>query len=213
MAVVTGPAPLVLRTDGADATRALAGRVARVCLPGDVLLLSGDLGAGKTTFAQGFGAALGVTEPVTSPTFTLVRQYPVAGAGAGAGGVRTLVHADVWRLDHLHEIVDLGLGELVEDGAVALVEWGDAAGPVLGQDALAVELAAEVGELAAEVGELAAEVGELAAEVGELAAEVGELAAGDTDDHRAITLRPSGERWLARWDVLSDALTEWRVGP
>jgi tRNA threonylcarbamoyladenosine biosynthesis protein TsaE len=133
---VTSPRPLVLETDSPDQTRALAGAVAAACTPGDVLLLAGDLGAGKTTFAQGFGAGLGVTEPVTSPTFTLVRQYPVEGEGP----VRTLLHADVWRLDHLHEIVDLGLAELVEDGAVALVEWGDAAEPVLGADALAVNL-------------------------------------------------------------------------
>jgi tRNA threonylcarbamoyladenosine biosynthesis protein TsaE len=132
------PAPLVFRSVHPDRTRALAAELAKWCAPGDVLLLSGDLGAGKTTFAQGFGSGLGVAEPVTSPTFTLVRQYPVGGNGP----VRTLLHADVWRLDHLHEIVDLGLGELVEDGAVALVEWGDAAEPVLGADALGVDLAA-----------------------------------------------------------------------
>lgn len=135
------PGPLVLRTSTPDQTRALAAAVAGVCLPGDILLLAGDLGAGKTTFAQGFGDGLGVAEPVTSPTFTLVRQYPVAGDGP----VRTLVHADLWRLDHLHEIVDLGLGELVEDAAVALVEWGDAAEPVLGADALDLALAATGG--------------------------------------------------------------------
>ncbi len=138
MGLVTAPAALVLTTTSPDQTRALAGVVARACRPGDVLLLAGDLGSGKTTFAQGFGAALGVTEAITSPTFTLVRQYPLDGDGA----MRTLLHADVWRLEHLHEIVDLGLGELVDDGAVALVEWGDAAEPVLGTDALTVELTA-----------------------------------------------------------------------
>jgi tRNA threonylcarbamoyladenosine biosynthesis protein TsaE len=142
----TDPSRLVLHSGGADQTRLLAGALARLCAPGDVLLLVGDLGAGKTTFAQGFGAGLGVPDPVTSPTFTLVRQYPVpppaSGTGHGGGPVRSLVHADLYRLDHLHEIVDLGLGELVEDGAVALVEWGEAAGPVLGDRALFVELVA-----------------------------------------------------------------------
>ena len=128
---------LVLATDSADATRDLAAAVARVCVHGDVLLLSGDLGAGKTTFAQGFGRAVGVDEPVTSPTFTLVRQYEMA---PGPTGVRTLLHADVYRLDHLGEIADLGLGQLVEDGGVALVEWGDAAEPVLGAGALSLLL-------------------------------------------------------------------------
>ena len=102
-----------------------------------MLLLAGGLGAGKTTFAQGFGAGLGVAEPITSPTFVLVRQYPLGGTTP----VRVLLHADVYRLDHLHEIVDLGLGELVDDGGVALVEWGDAAEPVLGTGALLVRLA------------------------------------------------------------------------
>jgi tRNA threonylcarbamoyladenosine biosynthesis protein TsaE len=119
--------------------------MARLCRPGDIVLLAGDLGAGKTTFAQGFGAGLGIDEVITSPTFTLVRQYPVEG-GAGPDGVepgiRTLLHADVYRLDHLAEIADLGLGELVEDGGVALVEWGDAARPVLGRGSLSVRLAA-----------------------------------------------------------------------
>ncbi|MGD0394615.1 MAG: tRNA (adenosine(37)-N6)-threonylcarbamoyltransferase complex ATPase subunit type 1 TsaE [Acidimicrobiales bacterium] len=131
------PDALVLVTASADQTRRLARAMAPLCRPGDVVLLVGDLGAGKTTFAQGFGAALGVTEPITSPTFVLVRQYPM---GDGAP-VRVLVHADVYRLDRLHEIVELGLGELVDDGGVALVEWGDAAQPVLGSGALTVKLA------------------------------------------------------------------------
>jgi tRNA threonylcarbamoyladenosine biosynthesis protein TsaE len=136
-------AVLELATGSAAATRALASALATVCLPGDVLLLAGDLGAGKTTFAQGFGAALGIEEPVTSPTFTLVRQYEVV---PGPSGVRTLLHADVYRLDHLGEIADLGLGQLVEDGGVALVEWGDAAEPVLGAGALSLLLEADPGD-------------------------------------------------------------------
>lgn len=137
------PTPLLAATGSAEATRALAAAVASCCRPGDVVLLAGELGAGKTTFAQGVGRALGIVEPVTSPTFTLVRQYEV---GQGHGGVRTLLHADVYRLGHLQEVADLGLGELVEDGAVALVEWGDAAEPVLGRDALTVAVAAGPGD-------------------------------------------------------------------
>jgi tRNA threonylcarbamoyladenosine biosynthesis protein TsaE len=133
-------ATLRLTTASAGATRDLAAALARVCVPGDVLLLAGDLGAGKTTFAQGFGRALGIEEPVTSPTFTLVRQYEVH---PGPSGVRTLFHADVYRLDHLGEIADLGLGQLVEDRGVALVEWGDAAAPVLGAGALSLLLEAD----------------------------------------------------------------------
>lgn len=133
-------APVWLSTDSAEATREAAAALAVLCVPGDVLLLSGDLGAGKTTFAQGFGRALGVEEQVTSPTFTLVRQYEVRDS---PNGVRNLLHADVYRLDRLGEIADLGLGELVEDGGVALVEWGEAAEPVLGRGALSLVLVAD----------------------------------------------------------------------
>jgi len=130
--------PLTLTTASADETRDLAGALAEHCRPGDLVLLAGDLGAGKTTFAQGFGRALGIADPITSPTFTLLRQYPVE---AGPAGVRTMLHADVYRLDGLREIEDLGLSELLEDAGVALVEWGDVAGPALGEGALAVRLA------------------------------------------------------------------------
>jgi tRNA threonylcarbamoyladenosine biosynthesis protein TsaE len=134
------PWPLTVETSSPEATRAVAGRVARACRPGDVVLLVGDLGAGKTVFAQGFAAALGVAGPVTSPTFALVRHYrgvPEAGAAPGTG-VRQLIHADVYRTGSLEEVTDLALAELVEEDAVALVEWGDLAAPALGPNALQV---------------------------------------------------------------------------
>jgi len=129
----------VARTTGAVDTRALAGAVAGLVRPGDVLLLVGGLGAGKTTFAQGFAAHLGVEGPVTSPTFTLVRQYPCS--------VGQLLHADLYRLERLAEVADLALSELLEsdaDGAVALVEWGDGGAAVFGPGALTVALARPV---------------------------------------------------------------------
>ncbi len=110
-------------TSSPDATRDVAARLAGAARRGDVIVLRGALGAGKTTFAQGFARGLGVEGPVTSPTFTLVRQYPCA--------LGQLVHVDVYRLDHLAEVADLGLADLVEDGA-ALVEWGDVVSPALG---------------------------------------------------------------------------------
>jgi tRNA threonylcarbamoyladenosine biosynthesis protein TsaE len=115
----------------------LAGRLAHLCRAGDVVLLVGDLGAGKTVFAQGFAAALGVPGPVTSPTFALVRHYR-CGAGSPVG---SLIHADVYRTGSVDEIADLALAELVEEDAVALVEWGDMAAPALGESALEVTLA------------------------------------------------------------------------
>jgi len=130
------PAPIVARTSSPDGTRELAAALARVLAPGDLLLLAGTLGTGKTTFTQGLARGLGVTDPVTSPTFTLVRHYD-----CGAGAVRTLLHADLYRLDRLSDVVDLGIGEMLEDGSVAVVEWGDVAASIFGPDALTVRLA------------------------------------------------------------------------
>lgn len=128
-------------TSSPDGTRRLAGDLADACRPGDVVLLAGGLGAGKTTFAQGFAARLGVQGPVTSPTFTLVREYPCSGTGP----LRRLLHADIYRLETVGEVLDLDLAELVDDpsGAVALVEWGDGAAPAFPGDLLTVTLRAD----------------------------------------------------------------------
>ena len=126
---------VVATSTSPEATRDLAARLAGLARSGDLVVLAGPLGAGKTTFAQGFAAGLGVAEPVTSPTFTLVRQY--------ACSVGQLLHADLYRLDRLAEVVDLGLDQLVEDDAVALVEWGDMAAPALGPVTLTVRLEPE----------------------------------------------------------------------
>ncbi len=128
--------PLRRATASPAETRQLAGRLASMCRAGDVVLLVGDLGAGKTVFAQGFAAALGVAGPVTSPTFALVRHYR---CGPDAP-VAQLIHADVYRTGSVAEVADLALAELVEEDAVALVEWGDLAGPALGDSALEVTL-------------------------------------------------------------------------
>ena len=130
--------PVTWTSASPDGTRELAGRVARLCRPGDVVLLAGDLGAGKTVFAQGFAAALGVPGPVTSPTFALVRQYRCGGDSP----VGVLIHADVYRTGSVDEVADLALAELVEEDAVALVEWGELAAPALGESALEVTLIA-----------------------------------------------------------------------
>jgi tRNA threonylcarbamoyladenosine biosynthesis protein TsaE len=122
---------IVAATKSPDDTRELAAAVAGLAQSGDVLLLAGELGTGKTVFAQGFGRGLGVEERVTSPTFTLMRSYQ---------GRLTLVHADVYRLDHLQEVVDLALPELLDEGGVALIEWGDVAAAVLAPDFLEVRL-------------------------------------------------------------------------
>ncbi|MFM1752595.1 MAG: hypothetical protein RL119_1557, partial [Actinomycetota bacterium] len=93
-----------------DETRQIARSLASVARAGDVILLIGEMGSGKTVFAQGFGQELGVDEPITSPTFTLVHSYDT--------GRIVLHHADLYRLDLLSEVVDLALGELVEDDGI-----------------------------------------------------------------------------------------------
>jgi tRNA threonylcarbamoyladenosine biosynthesis protein TsaE len=105
--------------------------VAETVEPGDLLLLVGDLGAGKTTFVQGFGRGLGVREPITSPTFVLVHSY---------AGRLELVHADAFRLSGTAEVEDLGLSQLIDGQGVAVVEWGELAAPLSGSDYLEVRL-------------------------------------------------------------------------
>lgn len=104
-------------TASVEGTRRLAAAVAGLVRPGDLIVLCGDLGAGKTAFTQGLGAALGVEVPITSPTFTLANRYP---------GTLTVHHLDVYRLEHIDEVADLGLHELVDDLSVTVIEWGDA---------------------------------------------------------------------------------------
>jgi tRNA threonylcarbamoyladenosine biosynthesis protein TsaE len=120
------------RTASVDDTRKLAAAVAELVEPGDLLVLAGDLGAGKTAFAQGLAAALGVDEPVTSPTFTIARGYT-------GRGVR-INHLDVYRMEHLQETFAIGLPELVDDGAVTLIEWGDVVASVLPPSYLEIRL-------------------------------------------------------------------------
>jgi tRNA threonylcarbamoyladenosine biosynthesis protein TsaE len=124
--------PLVARTKSVDDTRALAADVSTLAKAGDIVLLAGDLGSGKTAFTQGFARGLGVVGPVTSPSFTLVRPYQ---------GRLRLLHADIYRLDNLRDVADLGLIEQLDDqAAVCCMEWGDLAEPVLPPDFLEVRL-------------------------------------------------------------------------
>ncbi len=97
---------------------------------GDLIVLSGDLGAGKTCFSQGFGAGLGVKERITSPTFTLHNQYR---------GRLILNHLDVYRLDDLEETLDLDLPEMLETG-VTIIEWGEQIDPTLPSDHLTIRI-------------------------------------------------------------------------
>jgi len=109
---------LQLRSTSPADTHAIAAVIAGVTRAGDIIVLAGDMGAGKTAFAQGFGAAMGVTDHMTSPTYNLVHSHPTAGR-------LVLHHADLYRLSTQHEVADLAFAELAESGGVIIVEWGD----------------------------------------------------------------------------------------
>lgn len=121
----------VVPTTSAEETRNLASHLAGLVRSGDLVVLCGDLGAGKTVFTQGLGLALGVEVPITSPTFTLANRYP---------GNLVVHHLDVYRLEHINEVADLGLHELVDDDSVTVVEWGDAIAGALPGGFLEVQL-------------------------------------------------------------------------
>lgn len=161
-------------TRSAEETKQLAAAVAGLVRGGDIVLLAGELGAGKTCFTQGFGRALGVDEQITSPTFTLLRPYD--------GTSLQLLHADVYRLEHLQEIVDLGITEQVDGDAVAVIEWGDMAEPVLPADFLEIRL--------------------------EYLDASGDEA---VDDARRLVFRPVGPGWANRATALTKALEPWVV--
>jgi tRNA threonylcarbamoyladenosine biosynthesis protein TsaE len=117
----------------AEATRAFAARLAKVLLPGDLLILTGELGAGKTTFTQGLGAALNVRGQVSSPTFIVAREHPALGGGPN------LVHVDAYRLGGLDELDALDLDTSLDD-AVTVVEWGAGLAEQLSGDWLEIEI-------------------------------------------------------------------------
>jgi tRNA threonylcarbamoyladenosine biosynthesis protein TsaE len=112
-------------------TGALAERVGALLRAGDVVVLAGELGTGKTVFAKGVARALGIADPVVSPTFTIVHEYE---------GTLPLVHVDVYRLDRLQELHDIGFDDLLGADAVTVVEWGDRVGALLPADRLEIRL-------------------------------------------------------------------------
>ncbi|MFN8035054.1 MAG: tRNA (adenosine(37)-N6)-threonylcarbamoyltransferase complex ATPase subunit type 1 TsaE [Acidimicrobiia bacterium] len=120
-----------VRTTSAIETEDVAETVGVYLRGGDVVVLSGDLGAGKTTFTKGLARGLGVRDTVVSPTFTIVREYE---------GRIPLAHLDVYRLDRFQELHDVGIDELVDEHRVTVVEWGDAVRSALPADRLEVSI-------------------------------------------------------------------------
>jgi tRNA threonylcarbamoyladenosine biosynthesis protein TsaE len=127
-------AAITLRAATAADTRAIGRALAPLFRARDAVVLTGELGAGKTTFVQGVAEGLGVEDTVSSPTFVLVKEYV---------GRLTVAHADVYRLERVQDVVDLGLAEIADGEALLLVEWGDAVEELLPDDRLRVELTGE----------------------------------------------------------------------
>ena len=127
-------APLHLPT--AEVTRAVGESLGAVLRAGDLVLLTGDLGAGKTTFTQGLGDGLGVRGPITSPTFVIARIHPSLRGGPD------LVHVDAYRLGGVAELDDLDLDADL-DQAVTVVEWGHGLAETLADDRLELTLTAD----------------------------------------------------------------------
>lgn len=125
--------PILIDVPTAEAMQEFGAALAGVLRPGDLVLLNGGLGAGKTTLTQGIGAGLGVTEAITSPTFVISRIHPAA------PGRPKLVHVDAYRLGSLDEVDDLDLEETQAD-AVTIIEWGADKAEQLAADRLEIEL-------------------------------------------------------------------------
>ena len=146
----------------------LAADVARLLRPGDLLVLSGDLGAGKTTFTQGLGEALGVRGPITSPTFVIARTHPSLVDGP------PLVHVDAYRLGDAAEIDDLDLDASTED-SVTVVEWGEGRAEQLADSWLSVRIEARAVDDTDPAGT---------------------DSGVESPDMRVVTIRPRGPRWI-----------------
>jgi len=125
----------IARTRTADATRELGAALAPCLQPHDVVVLTGELGAGKTTLVQGIARGLGATEHVASPTFTLVREY--------TSGRVPVAHVDLYRLEREQDVLDLALDELEDGERLLLVEWGDPVADLIADERLRIELTAD----------------------------------------------------------------------
>jgi tRNA threonylcarbamoyladenosine biosynthesis protein TsaE len=173
---------MLVRVDDLAGTHAVAAALAGLARAGDVIVLAGAMGTGKTAFAQGFGSALGVTEPITSPTFTLVHSYPC--------GKLTLHHADLYRLDTTADVDELALLELASFDGIVLVEWGDVASAGFG-DHLEVRLS-HPDDIDRD-------------------ADQGDADEFADDGVRDIELSAVGASWASRWDRLVTSLEDRRA--
>ncbi|MDQ5862102.1 MAG: tRNA (adenosine(37)-N6)-threonylcarbamoyltransferase complex ATPase subunit type 1 TsaE [Actinomycetota bacterium] len=180
-----------LRVTTADQTHALAASLGAELQAGDLLVLTGELGAGKTTFTQGLGEGLGVRAGIISPTFVLVRIHPNLPDGPRPGGP-DLVHVDAYRLGPASEIDDIDL-ENTLDSSVTVVEWGRGRVEHLSESRLEVDLHRAIG-----LEPLGLEAAPYAAEPNPAHTEILDFDTEDLDEPRTIVLRGFGPRWSTR---------------
>ncbi len=175
----------VYRIGSAAELQAFAARLAPELRPGDLVVLAGELGAGKTTFTQGLGLGLGVVDRIISPTFVLVRQHSAIGRGPG------LIHVDAYRLESAAAVDDLDL-EATMPGNVTVVEWGTDRVEHLSRSRLHIDIARPRGT-------------DGTAPAGAAAAGKPVTAFDDDgeDEVRSITLAGFGERWRGGPPALS----------
>jgi tRNA threonylcarbamoyladenosine biosynthesis protein TsaE len=123
--------PLTLNSHSPEQTQLLGSYLGELAQRGDVFLLVGDLGTGKTCLAQGIARGMGIKDYAFSPSFVIIREYY---------GRFTLYHVDLYRLDHIEEIADLGLEEYLYGNGICLVEWAEKGRQVLPQSNLLITL-------------------------------------------------------------------------
>ena len=199
---MTGPAwERTLQVGTAEQTHALAAVLGAQLEAGDLLVLTGELGAGKTTFTQGLGEGLGVRAGIISPTFVLVRIHPSRPDGPRPGGP-DLVHVDAYRLGSASEIDDIDL-ENTMDAAVTVVEWGRGRVEHLSESRLEVDLVRTIGGAGpaapATGGEPAGAAAAADADTSDFGASDIHTLDFDTDDDdepRTIVIRGYGPRWV-----------------
>lgn len=173
------PTSITIHTETADETRRVGRTIGEVASPGDVYLLTGPLGAGKTCLTQGIASGLGAPGYARSPTFVLVTRYQ---------GRLTIHHADLYRIDHPAEAWDLGLEDIIAAGEdVLIVEWADRAAEIFPPDALRIEL-------------------DYAADGNPAACEVIPDEAGSVTSRHRISISEAPERYAALMERLSGGL-------
>jgi tRNA threonylcarbamoyladenosine biosynthesis protein TsaE len=192
---------LALTVWAAEEMRELGRRLASVLTAGDLVILSGGLGAGKTTLTQGIGDGLGVRGPITSPTFVIARVHPplaapaADGDGDGAAGRGpALVHADAYRLGSVLELDDLDL-DTDTASSVTVVEWGEGLAEGLSADRLEITITpvAAARDETSEAGR-ADVTGDAAGADGDAAADADDEGAS-ADRPRTVRISAVGERW------------------